>query len=450
MIKVLAIDDEEPFRRLLKKELTRKGFSVETAADGESALELLKSDEYDVVLLDIVMPGIDGIELMKKIGNDPATPATVVLTGMATVETAVEAMRNGAYDYISKPYKLDELVIVINRAFEYRRLKIKNLLLEQELARKDSPDEFVGKSRQLRDIFTLVRKIAPTDSSVFIHGESGTGKELVATTIWQYSKRSNAPFTALNCAALSESLIESELFGHEKGAFTSAHQMKYGIVEVADKGTLFLDEIGELPLGLQAKLLRFLDSGEFRRVGSNKTLKVDVRVIAATNKNLSVLIQSGGFRQDLYYRLNVININIPPLRERSEDISSLAKHFLKKYSNKLSKNITDFSPQALEALNNYRWPGNARELENVVERAVIICDSETLGVEDLSIPQASLIGKNTSYSSLEEIEREHILKVLRETEGNQSRASQILGIDRKTLYLKLRKFGIEQAHPFNK
>ncbi len=445
MIKVLAIDDEERFRRLLKKELSRKGFSVETAADGESALAMLKSDEYDVALLDIVMPGLDGIELMKKIGNDPATPATIVLTGMATVETAVEAMRNGAYDYISKPYKLDELVIVINRAFEYRRLKIKNLLLEQELARKDSPDEFVGKSRQFKDIIALIRKIAPTDSSVLIHGESGTGKELVATTIWQYSKRSNAPFTALNCAALSENLIESELFGHEKGAFTSAHQMKYGIVEVADKGTLFLDEIGELPLGLQAKLLRFLDSGEFRRVGSNKTMKVEVRANAATNKDLSIHIESGGFRQDLYYRLNVININVPPLRERSEDISDLANHFLKKYSNKLSKNIADISPQALEALNNYRWPGNVRELENVVERAVIICDSQTLGVEDLSIPQASLVRNNTCYSSLEEIEREHIMKVLRETEGNQSRASQILGIDRKTLYLKLRKFGIEQA-----
>ncbi len=446
MIKVLAIDDEEPFRRLLKKELTRKGFSVETAADGEAALALLKSDEYDVVLLDIVMPGIDGIALMKKIGNDPATPAIIVLTGMATVETAVEAMRTGAYDYISKPYKLDELIIVINRAFEYRRLKIKNLLLEQELARKDSPEEFVGKSRQFRDIITLIRKIAPTDSSVFVHGESGTGKELVATTIWQYSKRGSAPFTALNCAALSENLIESELFGHEKGAFTSAHQMKYGIVEVADKGTLFLDEIGELPLGLQAKLLRFLDSGEFRRVGSNKTLKVDVRVIAATNKDLSILIESGGFRQDLYYRLNVININLPPLRERSEDISDLAKHFLKKYSNKLSKNITEFSPHALETLSNYRWPGNVRELENVVERAVIICDSETLGVEDLSMPQTSHVNNKTCYSSLEEIEREHIVKVLRETEGNQSKASQILGIDRKTLYLKVRKFGIDQAH----
>jgi len=445
-IKVLAIDDEEPFRRLLKKELTRKGFSVQTAADGESAVAMLKSDEYDVALLDIVMPGLDGIALMKKIGNDPATPATIVLTGMATVETAVEAMRNGAYDYISKPYKLDELVIVINRAFEYRRLKIKNLLLEQELARKEAPAEFVGKSGQFKDLLILIRKIAPTGSSVLIHGESGTGKELVATTIWQYSKRSNAPFTALNCAALSESLIESELFGHEKGAFTNAHQLKYGIVEVADKGTLFLDEVGELPLGLQAKLLRFLDSGEFRRVGSNKTLKVDVRVIAATNKDLTILIRSGGFRQDLYYRLNVINIKVPPLRERREDISYLANHFLTKYSNKLSKNISDFSPQALEALNGYHWPGNVRELENVVERAVIICDSETLEVKDLSIPQTSPVTENTSDSSLEKIEREHILKVLRETEGNQSKASQILGIDRKTLYLKLRKFGIDRAH----
>jgi DNA-binding NtrC family response regulator len=446
MIKVLAIDDEERFRRLLKKELSRKGFSVETVSDGESAFAMLKSDEYDVALLDIVMPGTDGIELLKKIGNDPATPAIIVLTGMATVETAVEAMRNGAYDYISKPYKLDELVIVINRAFEYRRLKIKNLLLEQELARKESPDKFVGKSGQFKDILTLIGKIAPTDSSVLIHGESGTGKEIVATTIWQYSKRNNAPFTALNCAALSENLIESELFGHEKGAFTNAHQMKYGIVEVADKGTLFLDEIAELPLGLQAKLLRFLDSGEFRRVGSNKTLKVDVRAIAATNKDLSILIQSGGFRHDLYYRLNVININVPPLRERSDDIPDLANHFLRKYSNKLSKNIADISPQALEALNNYRWPGNVRELENVVERAVIICDSQTLGVEDLSIPQASLVKNNTCYSSLEEVERGHILKVLTETEGNQSRASQILGIDRKTLYLKLRKFGIDDAN----
>ncbi|MCC6346472.1 MAG: sigma-54-dependent Fis family transcriptional regulator [Nitrospirales bacterium] len=444
MIRILAIDDEEPFRRLLKKELTRKGFSVETAGDGETGFSLLKDTAYDVVLLDIVMPGLDGIEFMKKVKNDPATPAIVVLSGKAAVETAVEAMKNGAYDYLSKPYKLDELIVVINRAYEYRRLKIKSILLEQELARKETGFEFIGRSRQFRDILTLIRKIAPTDSSVFIHGESGTGKELVAGTIWHHSKRSHAPFTALNCAALSENLIESELFGHEKGAFTSAHQMKYGIVEVADKGTLFLDEIGEMPIGLQAKLLRFLDSGEFRRVGGNKALKVDVRVIAATNKDLTHLIREGSFRQDLYYRLNVININIPPLRERKEDIPELARHFLRKYSQKLSQSVTDFAPKALELLADYHWPGNVRELENVVERAVILCDSDKVREEDLSIPEASSsLRKNESYSSLEEMEKEYILKVLRDTEGNQSRASQILGIDRKTLYLKLKKFGID-------
>jgi DNA-binding NtrC family response regulator len=443
MISILVVDDEEPLRRLLKKELARKSFQVEVAQDGETALALLKENVYDVVLLDIVMPGIDGIELMKKIKNDPAAPAIIVLTGRATVETAVEAMKNGSYDYLTKPYKLDELVIVINRAYEYRRLQIKNRLLEQELVRKDAPVEFVGKSRQFRDIMTLVKKIAPTDSTVFIQGESGTGKEIVANTIWHYSRRNSAPFTALNCATFSENLIESELFGHEKGAFTSAYQTKYGIVEVADKGTLFLDEIGEMPLALQAKLLRFLDSGEFRRVGGNKALKVDVRVIAATNRDLAGLIQAGGFRQDLYYRLNVINISIPPLRERRDDIQELSLHFIKKYSRKLSKSVAVLDPAAGGLLSAYAWPGNVRELENVIERAVILCDSEMLRVEDLALPEARNRRRGAHVpDSLEDMEREHIGRVLREAGGNQSKASQALGIDRKTLYHKLRKFGL--------
>lgn len=442
MIKVLVVDDEEPLRRLLDRELTRKGFSVDAAPDGEAAMSLLKDRAYDVVLLDIVMPGIDGIGLMKKISGDPATPAIVVLTGKATVETAVEAMKNGSYDYLSKPYKLEELVIVINRAYEYRQLKIKNQLLEQELARKEPPVEFVGRSSQLRDILSLIRKIAPTDSTVFVQGESGTGKELVANTIWHYSKRSGAPFTALNCATLSENLIESELFGHEKGAFTSAYQTKYGIVEVADKGTLLLDEIGEMPLTLQAKLLRFLDSGEFRRVGGNKALNVDVRVIAATNKDLAYLVDAGRFRQDLYYRLNVININIPPLRERKEDIAGLSQHFIEKYNRKLSKTVSGLTSEALGILNAYNWPGNVRELENVLERAVILCDSEKVGTEDLSIHNNLSAKKDNGFSSLEDMEKEYILKVMKETENNQSRASQILGIDRKTLYLKLKRFGV--------
>ena len=442
MINVLVADDEEPFRRLLKKELTRKGYAVEVAPDGSEALRLLHDKSFDVILLDVVMPGIDGISLMKKLKEDSGTPAIIVLTGKATVETAVEAMKNGAYDYLTKPYKLDELVIVIDRAYEYSRLSVKSKLLEQELVRKESPFEFIGRSRQLRDILALIQKVAPTDSPVFIQGESGTGKELVANTVWHFSTRKDAPFIALNCASLSENLIESEIFGHEKGAFTSAYQMKHGLVEVADKGTLFLDEIGEMPIGLQAKLLRFLDSGEFRRVGGNKTLSVDVRMIAATNKDLTGMIKTGKFREDLYYRLNVINLTIPALRERKEDIAELSRHFLKKYAKKLSKAITDFTPEALAVLAGYHWPGNVRELENVVERAVILCESDRIGATDLSIPSSATVAELGTNPSLEEVEKAYILRILKEAGNNQSKASQLLGIDRKTLYLKLKKYGI--------
>lgn len=441
MIKVLVVDDEEPFRRLLKKELTRKGFSVEVTPDGENALRLVAQDTFDVVLLDIVMPGIDGIAVMKKMMQDPSPPAIIVLTGRATVETAVEAMKNGAYDYLTKPYKLDELMIIINRAYEYRRLQMRNQQLHQELIRKGSPQDFVFKSKKMEEIFNIVKKIAPTDSTVLISGESGTGKEMIANLIWQYSNRKDAPFIALNCATLSENLIESELFGYEKGAFTNAFQTKYGIVEVADKGTLFLDEIGEMPMVLQAKLLRFLDSGEFRRVGGNKTLRTDVRVIAATNRDLGEAVKKAEFRQDLYYRLNVINILIPPLRERREDVPELARYFLEKYTNKLSKMIKGIDDDAMSILVNYHWPGNVRELENVIERAVILSETDLIRSEDISIGQIP-VEEDGALGSLDEVEMSHILKVLRETGWNQSRASQILGIDRKTLYLKIKKYKI--------
>src|SRR5512139_1576526 len=442
MVNILVVDDEEPFRRLLKNELTRRGYGVEVAADGGAALELLRDKAFDAVLLDVVMPGVDGISLMKKLKEDGSSPPIIVLTGKATVETAVEAMKNGAYDYLTKPYKLDELAIVVDRACEYGRLSVKSKLLEQELVRKESPFELIGASSQLQDILSLIRKVAPTDSPVLIQGESGTGKELVANTLWHFSRRNVAPFVALNCASLSENLIESEIFGHEKGAFTSAYQMKHGLVEVADKGTLFLDEIGEMPIALQAKLLRFLDSGEFRRVGGNKTLSVDVRMIAATNKDLTGMIKTGKFREDLYYRLNVINLTIPALRERKEDISELSQHFLKKYAKKLSKAITDFTPEALELLAGYHWPGNVRELENVVERAVILCDSDRIGADDLSIPSSAKVEELGTNPSLEEMEKAYILRVLKEAGNNQSKTSQLLGIDRKTLYLKLKKYGI--------
>lgn len=442
MIKVLVVDDEEPFRRLLNKELARKGFSADVAPDGRKALELAKVNSYDVVLLDIMMPHMDGISVMKKLKTDPSSPVIIVLTGKATVETAVEAMKHGAYDYLSKPYKLDELVIIINRAYEFGRLSIKSRLLEQELVRKETPFRFISCSHQMKEIHDLILKIAPTDSPVFIQGESGTGKELIANTIWHYSRRNNLPIIALNCATLSEHLIESEVFGHEKGAFTNAYETKHGIVEVADKGTLFLDEIAEMPIGLQAKLLRFLDSGEFRRVGGNKILRVDVRIIAASNRDLRDLIRQGKFREDLYYRLNVINITIPPLRERVEDIAELSDFFAEKYSRKISKNIKGFEVDALMVLGSYSWPGNVRELENVIERAVILCESERIGMKDLSIPVLQSAVARGSAGSLEEMERDYILRVLREFQGNQSRASQVLGIDRKTLYLKLKKYGL--------
>ncbi len=441
-IRVLIVDDEEPVRRLLSRELQRKGFSTDTANDGNDALRKLKKESFDVILLDIVMPGIDGIDVMKRLRNDPASPAIIVLTGKATVETAVDAMKNGAFDYLTKPYKLEELIIVINRAYEDRRLRQENLILHKELTRRERPDQFVGKSRQYKDLLKLIDKIAPTDSTVLLQGESGTGKELVANYIWKKSLRSEKPFIALNCSTLSENLMESELFGHEKGAFTSAYSVKHGLVEAADKGTLFLDEIGEMPISLQAKLLRFLDSGEFRRVGGNKNLKADVRVIAATNRNLEEAIKKGEFRDDLYYRLNVINITIPPLRERKEDIRPLAEYFLQKYRRRVLKDIKGFDEKTLKILECYNWPGNIRELENVIERAVILCDSDTITPAEIAITDKVCTEDPGATPSLQEIEREYILKVLKQTGGNQTKASKILGIDRKTLYLKLKKYGI--------
>ncbi|HEY6000102.1 MAG TPA: sigma-54 dependent transcriptional regulator [bacterium] len=448
MISVLVVDDEEPFRRLLKRELGRKGFAVEVAADGEAALALLRGRPFDVILLDIVMPGLDGPATMKRLRQDPGAPAIIVLTGRATVETAVEAMKNGAFDYLTKPYKLDELIVLINRAHEFGALTAKSRLLEQELVRQEIPPDFVGESRQMREVHALIRKVAPTDSPVLILGESGTGKELVANTIWRASERREAPLVPLNCASFSEHLIESELFGHERGAFTSAVATKHGLVEVADKGTLFLDEIGELPLALQPKLLRFLDTGEYRRVGATRAQHVDVRLLAATNRDLRALIAEGRFREDLFYRLNVITVTIPPLRERPEDIPALARHFLATYGRKRQRAPHDLTPEALAALAGYDWPGNVRELENVIERAVILCDGELIGPEDLAMPAragaapAGAAPAAGAALSLEEIEREHILRVLREAGGNQSRAAQVLGIDRKTLYLKLRKYGL--------
>jgi DNA-binding NtrC family response regulator len=441
-IRILIVDDEEPVRRLLKKELGRKGYHTDTAENGDSACSKLMDSSFDIVLLDIVMPGMNGISMLKKLKNDPAAPAIVVLTGKATVDTAVSAMKAGASDYLTKPYKLDELSIIINRTYQQRKLSLENQLLKKELARRESPENFVGESPQFREVLRLIEKIAPTDSTVLISGESGTGKELVAHSMWKKSGRNMRPFIALNCSTLSEHLMESELFGHEKGAFTNALKVKNGLVETANGGILFLDEIAEMPVSLQAKLLRFLDSGEFRRVGGNKSLRADVRVIAATNKNLQEEMIKGKFREDLFYRLNVINIEIPPLRDRKQDIKPLAEHFLRQYGKKISKTVNILNDDAEGMLFRYDWPGNVRELENVIERAVILCESDVITGDDLAIKGHALSAASPEPRQLKDVEKDHILTVLKETGGNQTQASRLLGVDRKTLYLKLKKYGL--------
>lgn len=441
-IRILIVDDEEPVRRLLTKELGRKGFLTDTAENGDRACAKLMDSSYDIILLDIVMPGMDGMSVLKKLQEDPAAPAIIVLTGKATVDTAVSAMKAGAYDYLTKPYKLDELAIVIQRAYEQKKLSLENQLLKKELARRETPDNFVGESPRFREILRLIEKIAPTDSTVLISGESGTGKELVAHSIWKKSSRSEKPFIALNCSTLSETLMESELFGHEKGAFTHALKVKNGLVETAEGGILFLDEIAEMPVPLQAKLLRFLDSGEFRRVGGNKSLRTDVRVITATNKNLHNELMKGRFREDLFYRLNVINIELPPLRERKQDIKPLAEYFIHHYGRKVSKKVNRLDDGAEEMLMRYDWPGNVRELENVLERAVILCESDVITRDDLALRGNAVSAEGRGLRRLKEVEKDHILKVLKETGGNQTQASRLLGVDRKTLYLKLKKYGL--------
>lgn len=441
-IRILIVDDEEPFRRLLKKELGRQGFYTDTAADGNTALRTLMDSSFDIILLDIDMPDMDGMSLLKKLKHDPASPAIIVLTGKATVDTAVDAMKDGAYDYLTKPYKLDDLTNVISRVYNQRKLNRENRLLQKELARRETPEEFIGTSPQFREVMKLIDKIAPTDSTVLITGESGTGKELAAHCIWEKSARSAKSFIALNCCTLSESLMESELFGHEKGAFTSACDVKNGLVETADGGTLFLDEIGEMPLALQTKLLRFLDSGEFRRVGGNKTFKADVRIVTATNRDLQKAMINRSFREDLYFRLNVININIPPLRERKEDIKPLAEYFIEKYGKKISKDIRALDGTAEKILLAYNWPGNVRELENVIERAVILCESDIITGRDLAVSGNGPAAGRNGLTQLQEIEKDYILSVLKKTDGNQTKASRILGVDRKTLYLKLKRYGI--------
>jgi two-component system response regulator AtoC len=451
-ISILAVDDEEPFLQVIQTLLTQEGYKVETAKDGVLAINALQKQMFDLVLLDVKLPRVDGIEVLKFIRDHSYDTQVIMLTGVHDVKIAVECMQLGAYSYITKPYAGDELLTVIERAMERKRLSLENKVLKSELARHTFAGNIVGESKPMLELLNIAAKVAPTDSPVLIQGASGTGKELVANFLHKNSSRKDQQFVALNCASIPENLLESELFGHEKGAFTDAHAMKQGIVEIANGGTLFLDEIGEISLMIQPKLLRFLQTGEYRRVGGNKNFKSDVRVISATNKNLHDEIGNGKFREDLLYRINVITLSVPSLRERPEDIPLLVDCFLK--NRVRPRELKMIEPKALELLMKYDWPGNVRELENVIERASILCKENLICVEDIALP----IGKRTgliketaaaaggpqigSAVSIHEIEKVHIAGVLKTVGWNKNTASQILGISLKTLYTKIQQYNL--------
>ncbi|MBI3008572.1 MAG: sigma-54-dependent Fis family transcriptional regulator [Candidatus Omnitrophica bacterium] len=445
-INLLIVDDEETLRLHLKKEFLRKDYEVHEAGEGQAALNILKEHHIDVVLLDLVMPGLSGLDALKEIKANYPLVEVIVLTGNATIDTAIASMKLGAYDYLMKPYNIAELSMIIERAHNHALLSRDSQRLQHELARQAKFEDFIHGDEKMKSVFKLIEKVAPTNSTVLLYGETGTGKELAAKSIHKNSNRKENSFIAVDCGALQDTLLESELFGHERGAFTGAIRDKQGLIEVADSGTLFLDEIGDISPAMQVKLLRFLESGEYRMVGSTRVLKIDVRIIAATNRNLERIVKEGRFREDLYYRLNVVKIEIPPLRERKDDIMPLAEHFLKKYNSSLGRHIKGISKDAEEKLLSYAWPGNVRELENAIERVSILCDGDWITIEDLPFltPKGTLNIEKGSLDSmpLSELEKMHIINVLKSCDGNKTRAAGILGIEVRTLYNKLKTYDV--------
>ncbi len=375
------MDDDKTFSKVMKKELTRMGYSVVCAGCGESAIDTLRKRNFEVVILDIKMPGIGGLNTLNKLKEIDPEMEVIMLTGRATIESAVESMKMGAYDYITKPCRLSELDMLLQKAYEKRQISKENNSLKRLATSNDRDKVMISQSDKMKLVFNLINKVAVTNSTVLIQGESGTGKELVARDIHQKSNRNKYPLVAINCAALHDTLLKSELFGHVKGAFTGAHETRQGLFEVADKGTLFLDEVGELPTNIQAKLLRVLESGEIRRLGDSKVTFVDTRIVTATNKDLTSMVKKGFFREDLFFRINIVRITLPPLRDRHDDVPLLAQHFLKTHKIKLTEKR--FCPDALECMKRYSWPGNIRELENFVENTIIVVDGDEIGVRDL-------------------------------------------------------------------
>ncbi|MBM4159607.1 MAG: sigma-54-dependent Fis family transcriptional regulator [Ignavibacteria bacterium] len=450
-ISILAVDDEESFLNVLRSVLEEEEYFVQTATDGIAAINVLQTVPFDLILLDVKMPRVDGIEVLRFVRERYLDTQVVMLTGVSDVKIAVECMQLGAYDYLAKPYSRSELLAVIDRALERKRLLIQNKALRSELARHALSPFMIGQSRQFVEVLSLASRVAPTDTTVLIQGASGTGKELVANFLHSNSARKEQPLMALNCASIPETLIESELFGHEKGAFTDATSTKQGLVEIANGGTLFLDEVAEISMMMQPKLLRFLQTGEYRRVGSNKNLKSDVRIISATNKDLRREVAAGRFREDLLYRLNVITLQLPTLRERKEDIPLLVEHFLK--TRVRAKEPKRIDARALELLMKYDWPGNVRELENVIERAAILSRDDFIRVDDLALPigTRSMVDSLAQESggvrlggafSVSEIEKVHIDGVLKSVNWSKNIAAKILGISLKTLYTKIQQYNL--------
>lgn len=444
--KILIVDDEEIMRESLTDWLKEDGYSVDAVEDGFKALEAVQKERYNVMLLDLKMPKMDGLEVLKRVKEMKLDLPVIIVTAYATVDTAVSAIKQGAYDYIVKPFHPEELGSIIKKIIEHQNLVKENILLKKELSHRYQMQDIIGKSAKIQAIFELIKTVAPTKSTVLIEGESGTGKELVARAIHENSLRPEGPFIALACGALPQSLLEAELFGYEKGAFTGAVSQKKGKIELADNGTLFLDEIGDIDAKTQVDLLRFLQERTFRRLGGTEEIKVDVRIIAATNQDLKKLVNEGRFRDDLYYRLNVFTITVPPLRERKEDIPLLVKHFIDKYRIETGKNIEKISESALQILMEYDWPGNVRELENAIEHAVIVNEGPIILPK--ALPNFCYAAKSESKTakeiekSLQEIERDHIISVLLSTKCNISKAAQILGINRVTLYRKIKEYNI--------
>ena len=460
--RVLIAEDEANLRLVLQKELERLGYRVHAAPDGEAALRKLEESNVDVLLCDINMPRIDGMELLRRVHQRPNPPEVIMLTGQATVETAVEAMKLGAYDYITKPYRINELDVRVKQAAEKRRLRVDNVRLREQLARQSALPEIVSVSEVMKEAVRLVERVAPSEASVLITGESGTGKELVAHAIHRLSSRADSSFIDINCAAFQESLLESELFGYEAGAFSGAKARKLGLIELADGGTLFLDEVTELPPPLQAKLLRAIETRTFFRVGGVRKVEVNVRIVAATNRNLDTVVADGVFRSDLLYRVNGFQINLAPLRERPEDIEPLTKHMLKQDRGTAAP--PELSPEALQALRVYSWPGNVRQLKNCLERAVLLSNNGRITLAELppevvrpAAPAVIVSSANQSAAaedvnnaafsataSLREVERQQILSALEQTGWHRGKTAEVLGISPSTLYRRLRDYNLER------